>query len=79
MGTESIPKTQKTETQHNNRFVHAVCRLPRQTAVRGALLQSDYCSSHLGGCSQTIWEVKMLDVEVLRWYGYMWSAVVHLQ
>ncbi len=26
--------------------------------------------------SQMILEVKMLDVEVLGWCGYMWSAVV---
>ncbi len=31
----------------------------------------------LSGClSQTILEVKMLDVEVLGWCGYTWSAVV---
>ncbi len=29
-----------------------------------------------GGWSQTILEVKMLDVEVLGWCGYTWSAVV---
>ncbi len=28
-----------------------------------------------GGWSQTILEVKMLDVEVLGWCGYTWSAV----
>ncbi len=28
------------------------------------------------GWSQTILEVKMLDVEVLGWCGYTWSAVV---
>ncbi len=33
-------------------------------------------SSCPGGWSQTILEVKMLDVEVLGWCGYMWSAVV---
>ncbi len=37
---------------------------------------SDRCSSCPGGWSQTILEVKMLDVEVLGWCGYMWSAVV---
>ncbi len=29
-----------------------------------------------GWLSQTILEVKMLDVEVLGWCGYTWSAVV---
>ncbi len=30
----------------------------------------------MGGWSQTTLEVKMLDVEVLGWCGYTWSAVV---
>ncbi len=38
------------------------------------VMQTDCCSSCPGGCSQTILEVKMLDVEVLGW----WSAVVRL-
>ncbi len=42
------------------------------------VMQTDCCSSCLGGWSQTILEVKMLDVEVLGWCGYMWSAVVRL-
>ncbi len=40
------------------------------------VMQTDCCSSCLGGCSQTILEVKMLDVEVLGWCGCMWSVVV---
>ncbi len=40
------------------------------------VMQTDCCSSCPGGWSQTILEVKMLDVEVLRWCGYTWSAVV---
>ncbi len=40
------------------------------------VLHTDCCSSCPGGWSQTILEVKMLDVEVLGWCGYMWSAVV---
>ena len=39
-------------------------------------MQTDICSSCLGGWSQTILEVIMPDVEVLGWCGYMWSAVV---
>ncbi len=34
------------------------------------------CSSCPGVWSQAILEVKMLDVEVLGWCGYTWSAVV---
>ncbi len=37
------------------------------------VMQTDCCSSC--GWSQTILEVKMLDVEVLGWCGYTWSAV----
>ncbi len=42
------------------------------------VMQTDCCSSCPGGWSQTILEVKMLDVEVLGWCGYTWSAVVRL-
>ncbi len=40
------------------------------------VMQTDCYSSCQGGWSQTILEVKMLDVEVLGWCGYTWSAVV---
>ncbi len=43
------------------------------------VMQTDCCSSCPGGWSQMILEVKMLkmlDVEVLGWCGYMCSAVV---
>ncbi len=40
------------------------------------VMQTNCCSSCPGGWSQTILEVKMLDVEVLGWCGYTWSAVV---
>ncbi len=40
------------------------------------VMQTDCCSSCPGGWSQTILEVKMLDVEVLGWCGYTWFAVV---
>ncbi len=40
------------------------------------VMQTDCCSSCPGGWAQTILEVKMLDVEVLGWCGYTWSAVV---
>ncbi len=40
------------------------------------VIQTDCCSSCPGGWSQTIVEVKMLDVEVLGWCDYTWSAVV---
>ncbi len=40
------------------------------------VMQTDCCNSCPGGWSQTILEVKMLDVEVLGWCGYTLSAVV---
>ncbi len=40
------------------------------------VMQTNCCSSCPGGWSQMILEVKMLDVEVLGWCGYTWSAVV---
>ncbi len=40
------------------------------------VMQTDCYSSCLGGWFQTILEVKILDVEVLGWCGYTWSAVV---
>ncbi len=39
-------------------------------------MQTDCCSSYPGDWSQTILEVKLLDVEVLGWCVYTWSAVV---
>ncbi len=47
----------------------SLCRHP-------LVMQTDCCSSCPGGWSQTILELKMLDVEVLGWCGYTWSAVV---
>ncbi len=47
-------------------------RLCRNSLV----MQTDCCRSCPGGWSQMILEVKMLDVEVLGWCGYTWSAVV---
>ncbi len=38
------------------------------------VMQTDCSSSCPGGWSQTILEVKMLDVQVLGWCGYTWSA-----
>ncbi len=45
---------------------------------RNSLVMQTDCCRCLGGWSQTILEVKMLDVEVLGWCGYTWSAVVRL-
>ncbi len=42
------------------------------------VMQTDCCRSCPGGWSQTILEVKMLDVEVLGWCGYTRSVVVRL-
>ncbi len=44
--------------------------------INSLVMQTDCCSCCLGGCSQTVIEVKMLDVEVLGWCGFWWSAVV---
>ncbi len=40
------------------------------------VMQTDCCSSCPAGWSLTFLEVKMLDMEVLGWCGYTWSAVV---
>ncbi len=40
------------------------------------VMHTDCCCSCPGGWSQTILDVKMLDVEALGWCVYMWSAVV---
>nr|XP_023663481.1 uncharacterized protein LOC111841739 [Paramormyrops kingsleyae] len=42
------------------------------------VMQTDCCCSCPGGWSQAILEVNMLDVKVLGWCGYTWSAVVRL-
>ncbi len=42
------------------------------------VMQTDCCSSCPGTWSHMILKVKMLDVEVLGWCGYTWSAVVRL-
>ncbi len=48
-------------------------RASRWTSLRNSLVLQTYCcSSCPGGWSQTILEVKMLDVEVLGWCGYTW-------
>ncbi len=51
------------------RFLTVFCR-------NYLVMQTDCCSSCPGGWSQRILEMKMLDVEVLHWCGYTWSAVV---
>ncbi len=53
-------------------FPEMVSSLCRNSLV----MQTDCCSSCPGGWSQTILEVKMLDVEVLGCCCYRWSAVV---
>lgn len=39
------------------------------------VMQSDCCTSCLGGWAQTITEANMLDVKVLGWRGYAWSKL----
>ncbi len=43
------------------------------------VMQTDCCSSCPGGWSQTILEVKMLDVDVLGWCGYTWPSWMYCQ
>ncbi len=50
-------------------FSDSLCR-------NSLVMQTDCCSSCPGGWFQTILAVKMLDVEVLGWWGSLWSAVV---
>ncbi len=47
-----------------------------QILENSLVMQTNCCRSCPGGWSQMILEVKMLDVEVLGWCGYTWSAVV---
>ncbi len=60
-------KTQMSTTSMQMSFPEAVfdslCR-------KSLVIQTDCCSSCPGGWSQTILELKMLDVEVLGWCGY---------
>ncbi len=51
-----------------------LCAFKMPSIKNDMVMQTDCCS----GWSQTILEVKMLDVEVLGWCGYTWSAVVRL-
>jgi hypothetical protein len=41
-----------------------------------SVVQTHSFISCLGGWSQTILQVKKLDVKVMSWHGYIWSAVV---
>ncbi len=72
----------QTAVRSRPRWGRRACRWAslRQVSDRlcrnSLVMQTDCCSSCLGGWSQTILEVKMLDVEVLGWWGYTWSAFV---
>ena len=44
--------------------------------TKGLYYRHKYPSVSSAGWSQTIPQAKKLDVEVLGWRGYMWSAVV---
>ena len=66
-------KTPMRATSMQSRFPETVSdSLCRNSLV----IQTDCCSSCPGGWSQTILEVNTLDVEVLGWCGYTWSAAV---
>ncbi len=69
----------RTAVRSRPRWGRRACRwasLRWFLTVCAEILWCNCCSSCLGGWSQTILEVKMLDVEVLGWCGYTWSAVV---
>ncbi len=53
-----------------------VCPLLFNGCAKFLDIGRNWNSSCPGGWSQTILEVKMLDVEVLGWCGYSWSAIV---
>ncbi len=66
---ETLMRTTSMQRSFPETVSDSLCR-------NSLVLQTDCCSSCPGGWSQTILEVKMLDVEVLGWCGYTWSAVV---
>ncbi len=69
----------RTAVRSRPRWGRRACRwasLRRFLCRNYFVIQTDCCSSCSGGWSQTILEVKILDVEVLGWCGYTWSAVV---
>ncbi len=66
---ETLMRTTSMQMSFPETVSDSLCR-------NSLVMLTDCCSSCPGGWSQTILEVKMLDVEVLSWCGYMWSAVV---
>ncbi len=78
--TQSVMTTNSSQVETPMRTTSMQMRFPETVSdslCRNYLvMQTDCCSSCPGGWSQTILEVKMLDVEVQGWCGYTWSAVV---
>ncbi len=60
---ETLMRTTSMQMSFPETVSDSLCR-------NSLVIQTDCCSSCPGGWSQTILEVKMLDVEVLGWCGY---------
>ncbi len=77
---KSVTMTNCSQVETPMRMTSMQMSFPEMVSDRlcrnSLVMQTDCCSSCPGGWSQTILEVKMLDVEVLGWCGYTWSAVV---
>ncbi len=61
---ETLMRTTSMQMSFPEMVSDSLCR-------NSLVMQTNCCSSCPGGWSQTILEVKMLDVEVLAWCGYM--------
>ncbi len=66
---ETLMRTTSMQMSFPETVSDSLCR-------NSLVMQTNCCSICPGGWSQMILEVKMLDVEVLAWCGYMWSVVV---
>uniref|UniRef100_A0A3P9MKV6 E3 ubiquitin/ISG15 ligase TRIM25-like n=1 Tax=Oryzias latipes TaxID=8090 RepID=A0A3P9MKV6_ORYLA len=77
---KSVTTTNSSEVETPMRMTSMQMSFPETVSdslCRNSLvMQTDCFSSCPSGWAQTILEVDMLDVEVLGWCGYTWSAVV---
>ncbi len=73
---KSVTMTNCRQVKTPMRMTSMQMSYPDSLCRNSLVMQTDCCSSCPGDWSQTILEVKMLDVEVLGWCGYTWSAVV---
>jgi hypothetical protein len=56
--------------------MHFTATVSDSLCRNSSVVQTQSFISCLGGWSQTIPQVKKLDVDVLGWRGYKWSAVL---